>query len=134
YVWPGGSTLGAFAFNRSTNLFNTTAVSRGTVTATGGDPQGAQLSLSANASVAGTGIVWATRALGSTGGGGFNSSTPGGGALYAFDAENVATKLWDSTQVGADKLANAPKYIPPTIANGKVYVGTLGAAPSSGGE
>jgi Malectin domain len=134
YVWPGGSTLGAFAFNRSTNLFNTTAVSRGTVTATGGDPQGAQLSLSANASVAGTGIVWATRALGSTGGGGFNSSTPVGGALYAFDAENVATKLWDSTQVGADKLANAPKYIPPTIANGKVYVGTLGAAPSSGGE
>ncbi|HVY39038.1 MAG TPA: malectin domain-containing carbohydrate-binding protein [Polyangia bacterium] len=134
YVWPGGSTLGAFAFNRSTNLFNTTATSRSTVTATGGDPQGAQLSLSANGSVAGTGIVWATRALGSTGGGGFNSNTPVGGALYAFDAENVATKLWDSTLVAADKLANAPKYISPTIANGKVYVGTLGAAPSSGGE
>ncbi|HXU63931.1 MAG TPA: malectin domain-containing carbohydrate-binding protein [Polyangia bacterium] len=134
YVWPGGSTLGAFAFNRSTNLFNTTAVARGPDTATGGDPQGGQVSVSANGSTAGTGIVWATRALGSTGGGGFNSNTPVGGALYAYNAENVASKLWDSTMVAADKLANAPKYITPTIANGKVYVGTLGAAPSSGGE
>jgi len=134
YVWPGGSTLGAFSFDRTTNLFNTTAVARGPDVATGGDPQGGQLSLSANGSTAGTGIVWATRALGSTGGGGFNSNTPVGGALYAYNAENVATKLWDSTMVAADKLANAPKYISPTIANGKVYVGTLGAAPSSGGE
>ena len=134
YVWPGGSTLGAFSFNRTTNLFNTTASSQSADVATGGDAQGGQLSLSANGSTAGTGIVWATRALGSTGGGGFNSGNPVGGALYAFNAENVATKLWDSTMVTSDKLANAPKYIAPTIANGKVYVGTLGAAPSSGGE
>ena len=134
YVWPGGSTLGAFSFNRTTNVFNTTAAARGSVTASGGDSQGAQISVSANGSTTGTGIVWATRALGSTGGGGFNSNTPVGGALYAFNAENVATKLWDSTLVSADKLANAPKYIAPTIANGKVYVGTLGTAPSSGGE
>ena len=116
------------------NLFNTTAASRSADVATGGDAQGGQLSLSANGSTSGTGIVWATRALGSTGGGGFNSNSPVGGALYAFNAENVATKLWDSTMVASDKLANAPKYIAPTIANGKVYVGTLGAAPSSGGE
>ena len=134
YVWPGGSTLGAFSFNRMTNLFNTTAVARGPDTASGGDAQGGQVSLSASGSTTGTGIVWATRALGSTGGGGFNSNTPVGGALYAYNAENVATKLWDSTMVAADKLANAPKYIAPTIANGKVYVGTLGAAPSGGGE
>jgi len=134
YVWPGGSTLGAFSFNRTTNLFNTTAVARSSDVATGGDSQGAQISVSANGSTSGTGIVWATRALGSTGGGGFNSGTPVGGALYAFNAENVATKLWDSTMVSGDKLANAPKYIAPTIANGKVYVGTLGAALSSGGE
>lgn len=134
YVWPGGSTLGAFSFNRTTNLFNTTAAARSSDVATGGDSQGAQISVSANGSATGTGIVWATRALGSTGGGGFNSNSPVGGALYAFNAENVATKLWDSTMVAADKLANAPKYIAPTIANGKVYVGTLGAAPSSGGE
>src|SRR3569623_1742888 len=134
YVWPGGSTLCSFSFNRTTNLFNTTAAARSSVVATGGDSQGAQISVSANGSTSGTGIVWATRALGSTGGGGFNSNSPVGGALYAFDAENVATKLWDSTMVSADKLANAPKYIAPTIANGKVYVGTLGAAPSSGGE
>ena len=34
YVWPGGSTLGAFSFNRTTNLFNTTAVSRSADVAT----------------------------------------------------------------------------------------------------
>jgi hypothetical protein len=134
YVWPNGTTLGAFSFDRTTNLFNTTAVARGPDVASGGDTQGGQVSVSANGSTAGTGIVWATRALGATGGGGFNSNTPVGGALYAYNAENVATKLWDSTMVAADKLANAPKYIPPTIANGKVYVGTLGTAPSSGGE
>ncbi|HEY8926528.1 MAG TPA: hypothetical protein VIU64_19230, partial [Polyangia bacterium] len=134
YVWPGGSTLGAFAFDRTTNRFNTTTVVRGGDVATGGDAQGAQLSLSANGATAGTGIVWATRALGSTGGGGFNSGTPVGGILYAYNAEDVSKKLWDSNMVSSDKLANAPKYISPTIANGKVYVGTLGAAPTSGGE
>src|SRR3569623_3060215 len=113
YVWPGCSTLGACSFYRSTNVFYSTAAARGSVTASGGDSQGAQISVSANGSTTGTGIVWATRALGSTGGGGFNSNTPVGGALYAFNAENVATTLWESTLVSADKLAHAPKYIAP---------------------
>ena len=86
--------LAAFAFNRSTNLFNTTALAHGVDNPTT-DPQGGQMSLSANGSTAGTGILWATHPLASTGGGGAVA-----GVLYAYNAENVAQKLWDSTMSG----------------------------------
>lgn len=47
------------------------------------------------------------------------------GILYAYDATNLATKLYDSTQAANARDTFAPnKYITPTIANGKVYVGT----------
>ena len=48
--------------------------------------------------------------------------------MYAVDASNVATQLWVSTQAAnsRDVLHNAVKYTIPTVANGKVYVGTQG--------
>src|SRR6185312_10433679 len=119
YVWPGKAPLAAFAFNHSTNLFNTTAVAHGVDNPTT-DPQGGQMSLSANGSTAGTGILWATHPLASTGGGGAVA-----GVLYAYNAENVAQKLWDSTMRSGDAMASATKYVPPTVANGKVYIGTF---------
>ena len=43
------------------------------------------------------------------------------GILYAYDATNLATKLYDSTQAANARDTFAPnKYITPTIANGKV--------------
>jgi hypothetical protein len=46
--------------------------------------------------------------------------------LYAFDAANVANKFYDSTQAAnnRDKGGNWVKFSVPTVANGKVYVGT----------
>jgi hypothetical protein len=43
-----------------------------------------------------------------------------GGVLHAYDATNLATELYNS---GPSSFA-ANKFMTPTIANGKVYVGT----------
>ena len=72
---------------------------------------GATPSVSANGSA--DGIVWATR----------NTNT---GSLYAFDAANLGTQLYSTNDAlnGRDNLGPGNKFITPTIANGKVYVGS----------
>jgi hypothetical protein len=46
--------------------------------------------------------------------------------LYAYDAINALTPLWNSAANAADAAGNAVKFTVPTVANGKVYVGTRG--------
>jgi Calx-beta domain len=62
------------------------------------------------------GIVWGVQRGPATG-----SGPP---VLWACNATNISTEIYNSTQAGArDQLTNGVKFIAPTIANGKVYVG-----------
>ncbi|HVV53637.1 MAG TPA: hypothetical protein VHO06_28535 [Polyangia bacterium] len=117
YIWPGNVPLKQFSFNATTGF---TQVNQSTVNPQG-DQQGGNLSLSANGTTAGTGIVWATHSQSGGGGGGAAVA----GALYAFNADNVTTELWDSNMVAGDALQSYAKYTMPTVVNGKVYVPTF---------
>ena len=83
---------------------------------------GATPSISSNGTAFGTAIVWAIDS--------HNYGPPGAGpapaVLHALDATAVAVELWNSAQdtSGNDKAGNAVKFTVPTIANGKVYIGT----------
>jgi len=68
-------------------------------------------SISANGSAGG--IVWAAE-----------NSNPA--VLHAYDASNLANELYNSNQAanGRDHFGAGNKFITPTIAHGKVYVGT----------
>jgi len=46
--------------------------------------------------------------------------------IHAYDATNVAMEYWNSAMASGnrDQAGNAVKFVPPTIANGKVYVST----------
>ena len=119
YIAPVGAPMLAYAFNTSTNLFNTTQTSQSA--ATFGFP-GATPSVSANGA-ASNGIVWGIDSTSSCTG---EALTCGPSVLHAYSATDLTTELWNSSMVGADTAGNAVKFTVPTVANGKVYVGTRG--------
>jgi hypothetical protein len=69
------------------------------------------------------GIVWAVDTAGYGAPSPKNTSPA---VLYAFDANNVGRELWDSSQAlnQRDQAGSAVKFTVPTVANGKVYIGT----------
>lgn len=133
YVASLGGNLMSYPFNSSSGLFGTspqstvaaTPSSQSTAPSAGFAFPGATPSVSATA--AGTnGIVWALdNSLYCT------PQSPGCGpaVLHAYDAANLSTELWNS----GGTAGNAVKFTVPTVANGKVYVGTRGSDIASGG-
>ena len=93
---------------------------QGTNAAASGQPGGI-ISLSANGTNAGSGIIWGVHNLV-----GSANQQVRPGILRAYNAENVAVQLWNSEQNSArDSLGNLAKFVPPTVANGKVYMATF---------
>jgi hypothetical protein len=104
-----GDRLKAFTIGNA--AINPTPVAQGPTTI--GYP-GASPAISANGT--GDAIVWALQEDGANG---------GQAVLHAYNAANVAQELYNSTQVAArDNPGGAIEFNVPTIANGKVYVGT----------
>jgi hypothetical protein len=119
YLAAAGSQLQQFSLNPATGLLNTSPASA--TAATFGFP-GATPSVTSMPDLT-NGIVWALDNSQYC-----TSRAPGCGpaVLHAYDAANLATELWNSSQRAADAAGYAVKFTVPTVANGKVYIGTRG--------
>lgn len=108
YYADVGGTLKAFAISQAK-----LGASPASQSATTFPYPGASPAVSANG--ASGGIVWAVEsAAGRT------------AVLHAYDAANLGNELYSSNRAagGADHFGTGNKFITPTVANGKVYVGT----------
>jgi hypothetical protein len=131
YTGGQGDSLRQFTFNPATELFNPTVASLSaqvfgypgttpSVSSPGGAP----------------GIVWAidSSLYGyASPNAGVNcnvvpvpSACTGPAILHAYNATNLALEYWNSGKAAnnRDRAGNGVKFVPPTVANGKVYVGT----------
>ena len=107
YYGPAGDQIKAFSFD-SSGLLNSTPVS-----ATGTQFRYPGATPSISGASASNLILWATE-----------NTSPA--VLHAYNANNLSVELYNSNQAagGRDNFGNGNKFITPTIANGKVYVGT----------
>jgi len=119
FVVPAGGALTAFALNPTApagSMFTSAGTAPSSISWPGSTP-------SVSAQGASNGIVWAQdNSLYCT----KQSHGCGSTVLHAYNAANVASELWNSSMVAADAPGNAVKFTVPTVANGKVYVGTRG--------
>ncbi len=115
YFWGSGDSLTAFGL--SSGLLTTLPTSSSTLSLT---YPGSVPSVSADGTT--NGIVWAIDATN------FSSSQPvtGQAVLHAFDATNLNNELYNSKMAAnsRDQAGIGVKFSVPTIANGKVYIGT----------
>jgi Putative Ig domain len=119
YLAGVGGHLQSYTFNTTTGMFGLASVpqSPGSFGFPGSTP-------SVSSSGTANGIIWALD------NGSYctqGSSNCGPAVLHAYDATNVATELWNSTQGTGNAAGNAVKFVVPTVANGKVYIGTRGS-------
>ena len=119
YLWGDGDSLKSFRL--ANGQFWTTPASQSSIQTPAGTSNSAPLSLSANGSEAGSGIVWAACPDGGDANLGMVQ-----GILRAFDASDLSIELWDSRMDPThDDAGLFAKFCPPTVANGKVYLASF---------
>ena len=119
FLAPIDGSLEAYTFNPASNMFNTTLAAR---SSTVFNYPGATASISAAGATA-NGIAWILDNSSFCIGGGVPC---GPAVLHAYQAGNLYAELWNSSMVSTDAAGIAVKFVVPTVANGKVYVGTRG--------
>jgi hypothetical protein len=116
YIASAGGPLNAYVLNTAQAQFSLGSTSTAIFGWPGGTP-------SISAAGAQAGILWVlnTNQYCTK-----QSNGCGPAVLFAYDATNMANALWNSSLVSTDAAGNAVKFTVPTVANGKVYVGTRG--------
>jgi PQQ-like domain len=112
YIHCENDVLKSYGWSDTTGLLTSTYTSKGNHVF---GVHGATVSISSNGNA--DGIVWEIE----------STKQPSGGPaiLHAYDALNVASELYNSSQVASrDTAGKAVKFTVPTIADGKVFVGT----------
>lgn len=109
YFWGDGDYLKAYRLYGS--LFSASPVSQDSKTSLYPAPTP---TVSANGST--NGIVWAVFTS--------NNKTGGAAILRAYDAANVSRQLFDSSTKSANAAGPAVKFVVPTVADGRLYLGT----------
>ncbi|WP_169337266.1 DUF3455 domain-containing protein [Rudaea cellulosilytica] len=109
YVWGEKDYLRRYQFDTISGKINPIPI-QGAVLALRDTMPGGMISISANGNQAGTGVIWATLPA--------DRPDPHPGRLYAFNAETLQP-LWDGP------YPSMGHWLEPTIADGKVFVGTL---------
>jgi hypothetical protein len=108
YYGPNGPQLSAYPY--SEGLFGSGSPGTPSSQSSASFGSGTTPSISANGTT--NGIVWAV-----------NNGSPA--VLYAYNAANLGTELYDSNQASGNRdHFGATKFVTPTVANGKVFVGT----------
>jgi hypothetical protein len=118
YLAGVNGPLQSYTFNTVTGMFDLSSVPQSSDIF--GFP-GSTPSVSSSGTV--NGIVWALDNVYYC-----TTQSPGCGSavLHAYDATNIAAELWNSSQGIGNAAGIAVKFNVPTVANGKVYIGTRG--------
>jgi hypothetical protein len=117
YVAPGNGNL--LSLPMLQGILSSSAISKSVMPL---GPQGATPALSWNAASKdlSTAVLWLIDTTGAL------ASTPGPAILRAYNPTDLSNELYDSTMApnNRDQAGLAVKFTVPTVANGKVYVGT----------
>jgi Concanavalin A-like lectin/glucanases superfamily/Immunoglobulin domain len=121
YVWGESDKLRQYRFDRVNGLFVLPPYALSPTPAWVNGMTGGMLAISANGTNAGTGILWGSHQFT-----GDANQAVRPGIIHAYDAQDVSHELWNSEQFSVrDSVGSYAKFVPPTVANGKVYLATF---------